>query len=346
MMPEATSGDYRARNSVITPGRFQSPLRISPKLPSLCLIGLFEFTRIFSGPRNADETFQRLIDYALCGLPFVYAYIDDLLVASQNAEKHKEHLALVLNRLGKYDVVINPQSVFFGVPPLEFLGHHVDSEGLLTLPSEVETIRDFPTPTSNPQLQRFLSMVNFYHRFLPNCANLMLPLTSMMSGRKGPPELIGYALNVFKRIKVSLADAALLRHPAPKTPLSLMSHTSTVAVGAILQQHLTDSTRRLAFFPRTLSPAQTRDSTFGRALIPIYLTVEHFEYFLEGRDFTIFADHKPLAFAVRAHPDRNNPRGVAHLVGIPQLTTKIRQNDETKIEVAVMLSRHFICCSA
>ncbi|BHF59593.1 hypothetical protein SprV_0100255300 [Sparganum proliferum] len=253
-----------------------------PKTAVTTSFGLFEFIRMPFGLRNVAQTFQRFIGRVLRGLPFVYAYIDDLLVACRNAEEHKEHLALVFDRLDQFGVVINPSKCVLGVPSLDFLGHHVDAQGLRPLSSKVEAIRDFPPPTSKRQLQRFLGMVNFYRRFLPNCADLMLPLTNLLSGHKGPLELRGHALTAFERIKTSLADAILLTHPAPEAPLSLMVDASTVAVGAVLQQHINDSTRPLAFFSKKLSPAETRYSTFGRELLAIYLAVKHFRHFLEG----------------------------------------------------------------
>ncbi|BHF65361.1 hypothetical protein SprV_0200837100 [Sparganum proliferum] len=302
MVPKATSddwrpcGDYRALNNATIPDRYPIPVAPEdvPKTAVTTPFGLFEFIRMPFGLRNAAQTFQRFIDRVLRGLPFVYAYIDDLLVASRNAEEHKEHLALVFDRLDQFGVVINPSKCVLGVPSLDFLGHHVDAQGLRPLSSKVEAIRDFPPPTSKRQLQRFLGMVNFYRRFLPNCADLMLPLTNLLSGPKGPLELRGHALTAFERIKTSLADATLLAHPAPEAPLSLMVDASTVAVGAVLQQHINDSTRPLAFFSKKLSPAETRYSTFGRELLAIYLAVKHFRHYLEDRDFTIFTDHKPL----------------------------------------------------
>nr|VZI48499.1 unnamed protein product [Spirometra erinaceieuropaei] len=280
-----------------------------PKTAVTTPFGLFEFVRMPFGFRNAAQTFQRFIDRVLRGLPFVYAYIDDLLMASRNAEEHKEHLALMFDRLDQFGVVINPSKCVLGVPSLDFLGHHVDAQGLRPLSSTVEAIRDFPPPTSKRQLQRFLGMVNFYRRFLPNCADLMLQLTNLLSGPKGPLELRGHALTAFERLKTALADATLLTHPAPEAPLSLMVDDSTVAVGAVLQQHINNSTRPSAFFSKKLSPAETRYSTFGRELLAIYLDVKHFRHFLEGRDFTIFTDHNPLTFAIRSHSDKYNPEG-------------------------------------
>ncbi|BHF68109.1 hypothetical protein SprV_0301113900 [Sparganum proliferum] len=241
-----------------------------PKTAVTTPFGLFEFIIMSFGLRNAAQAFQRFIDHVLRGLPFVYAYIDDFLVASRNEEERKEHLALVFDRLDKFGVVVHPSKCVLGVPSLEFLRHQVDSECLRPLPSKVEPVRNFPPPTSKRQLQRFLGMVNFYRRLLSNCADLMLPLTNMLSGPKGPLELTGDALTAFERIKNSLADATFLTHPAPEAQLSLMVDTSTVAVGAVLQQHLAGSTRPLAFFSK--KPNQLRHATVPLAVNYLPLT--------------------------------------------------------------------------
>ncbi|BHF65886.1 hypothetical protein SprV_0200890000 [Sparganum proliferum] len=118
-----------------------------------------------------------------------------------------------------------------------------------------------------------------------------------------------------------------------------LADDSTLSVGAVLQQHLAGSNRPLAFFSKKRLPAKTRYSTFGRELLGIYLAVKHFRHFLEGQDFTVFTDHKPMTFALRPHSDKYNPREIAHLDYISQFTTHIRHIDGTKNKVADMLSR-------
>ena len=48
---------------------------------------LFEFMCMPFGLRNAAQTFQRFIDEVIQGLPFVYAYIDDLLITSETIKE-------------------------------------------------------------------------------------------------------------------------------------------------------------------------------------------------------------------------------------------------------------------
>nr|VZI27515.1 unnamed protein product [Spirometra erinaceieuropaei] len=62
------------------------------------------------GLRNATQTFQRFIDQVLRGLDFVYAYIDDLLVASSDAAEHEIHL----RQLDSYGVIINAAKCILG----------------------------------------------------------------------------------------------------------------------------------------------------------------------------------------------------------------------------------------
>jgi hypothetical protein len=48
--------------------------------------GLYEFTRMNFGLRNAPATFQRFINKVLGDLDFIFAYIDDVLVFSESKE--------------------------------------------------------------------------------------------------------------------------------------------------------------------------------------------------------------------------------------------------------------------
>ncbi|GFX16685.1 retrovirus-related Pol polyprotein from transposon 297 [Trichonephila clavipes] len=64
--------------------------------------GLYESTRMQFGLCNAASTFQHFVDEVLRGLNFVYAFIDEILVASSSEAEHIKHLRLLFQRLDQY----------------------------------------------------------------------------------------------------------------------------------------------------------------------------------------------------------------------------------------------------
>ena len=166
------------------------------------------------------------------------------------------------------------------------------------------------------------------------------PLTDLLRGAKRKFEFPESARNAFAALKKAIADVSQLGHPDPNVPLTLHTDASNTAIGAVLQQIRTDrQPRPLAFFSKRLQPAEARYSTFGRELLAIYAAIRHLRHVLEGRQFTVFTDHKPLVYALRASADRYSPREIRHLDYISQFTTDIRHVPGEANTVADVLSR-------
>ena len=184
-----------------------------PKTVITTRFGMFEFVRVPFGLRNAAQTFQRFINKVLRDLPFVCAYIDDVLTASKNMQELIDHVRQVFERLKQYGVVLNPLKCTFGQSEVIFLGHHISERGISPSLETVKSIRDFPIPVTMRQIRQFLGLVNFYRRFLPHCVQVLLPLTGMLTNVKNCDiALSDNAVTAFNKVKAMLEDTTKLSH--------------------------------------------------------------------------------------------------------------------------------------
>ena len=104
----------------------------------------------------------------------------------------------------------------FGVPSLDFLGHHVDASGIRPLE---RAIRNFPQPTSQRKLREFVGLVKFYRRFIPHYATLLQPLNLLLF-KPTPKPSHGRFISF---IKDALVDATLVVHPVIMTGAPIVS---------------------------------------------------------------------------------------------------------------------------
>jgi RNase H-like domain found in reverse transcriptase/Reverse transcriptase (RNA-dependent DNA polymerase) len=299
--------------------------------------GTFEYLRMPFGLRNAGQTFQRLMDSVLAGLPYCFVYMDDMLVASTSPEQHVAHLREVLSRLQQQGLVLNIEKCSFGQKQLDYLGHHISESGIRPMAARVEAITKFPRP--------FLGMANFYRRFIPAAAQVLKPLTDAVKGGQASsvdwtPEMAA----AFQLVKDRLCGTVELAHPEADAEIFLSVDASGTHVGAVLQQRARGTVARpLAFFSSKLEPAQTRYSAFDRELLAVYLAIWHFRWLLEGRTFYVLTDHKPLTFALHRVTDAWSARQQRQLAYIAEYTSDLRHVPGSSNVVADALLRPCIC---
>ncbi|GBN37309.1 Retrovirus-related Pol polyprotein from transposon opus [Araneus ventricosus] len=228
--------------------------------------GLFESTRMQFGLCNASATFQRFIDEVTRGLPGVYAFVDDVLIASKNHEDHYQHLKTLFSRLDEYGLCINVSKCIFGTSTIDFLGFNLSENGIKPLPDKVKCILDFPKPDTLTQLRRFLGMFNFYRCFIPKATHILAPIVQFLEGHTNKKKSHSSVRKSFEHLKWNenaeqaflaaknaIAEATLLRHPIPGAQLSLWVDASDVAIGGTLSQLSQGKWEPIAFFSMKLN---------------------------------------------------------------------------------------------
>ncbi|CAG4987669.1 unnamed protein product [Parnassius apollo] len=364
-------GDYRRLNSITTPDRYPIPRvrdfthQLSDKtifstidlnrayqvrdedIEKTAIItpmGFFEFPRMIPGLKNGGQTFQRFIHEVLHGLDFVFAFIDDLLVASPDKETHETHLRTVLQRLEDNGITINPSKCIFGQQEVQFLGFTVSKEGKKPPAEKVRAIIDYAKPKTIEELRRFLGMINFYREHIPKAAEIQAPLHAYLHNTKKKDktsiEWNDEATKAFEACKIAIQNAALLAHPSHEATLAIFSDASDLSAGAVLQQYSNGKWQPLGYFSKKFSDTQRNYSTFDRELLAIYMAIKHFRKTFEGRNLIVFTDHKPLTYVLPKKPSLSEtPRRARQLIFISEFTTDIRHISGKDNVVADALSR-------
>ena len=278
--------------------------------------------------------------FVICSL---FTYLDDILVASSSVEEHCIHLRQLCERLAEYGLVVNPQKCVLGQSSLDFLGHRVTSDGIHPFQDRVQAIIDYPQPRTAKSLKEYLGLLNFYRRFVPHAAAILLPLYELDSLKDTEFCAAWTSLHGkhFQQSKDALAAATCLAHPSPTAETCINTDASDTAVGAVLQQHnfIAGVWTPICFFSRKLHSAETKYSAFDKGLLAMYLAVKKFRHFIEGRQFTLFTDHKPLTFAFSSASDKWSPRQQRHLAFVSEFTTNVRHVPGVDNVVADALSR-------
>ena len=144
--------------------------------------GTFVSEVMQQGDTNAPSTFQRLMTTIFREFigRFVHVYLDDIFVFSDTIEDHEKHLKLVFNELRKAQLFLSKSKCDLYSKDLDCLGHRIDDRGLHADTDKMSRIRNWRTPQSYNEVQRFLGLVNYLAHFMPDISAYTSPLSEMV----------------------------------------------------------------------------------------------------------------------------------------------------------------------
>lgn len=262
--------------------------------------GHFEFLRMPMGLKNSPSTFQRVMDNVLRDLQNVIClvYLDDIIVFSVSLQEHMVNLERVFKRLRESNFKIQMDKSEFLKLETSYLGHVISKDGIKPNPDKIAAIQKFPIPKTATEIKRFLGLLGYYRKFIPDFARIIKPMTQCLKkGSKitfNDPKYI----DCFEKCKSLLTNDPILQYPDFSKDFVLTTDASNFAIGAVLSQGPIGHDKPIAYASRTLNSTEINYSVIEKELLAMVWATKYFRPYLFGRKFKIVTDHKPLQWVM------------------------------------------------
>ena len=157
-------------------------------------------------------------------------------------------------------------------------------------PEKTDAITKMKSPTSVPELRRFLGMANQLGKFSSNLAELTKPLRELLS-KESTWVWNDAKEQAFSKVKEELTKPTVLSLYNPLAPTKIAADASSYRLGAVLLQKNDNNWETVSYASRSMSETECRYAQIEKEALA---TTWACEKFVLGMHFTIETDHKPL----------------------------------------------------
>ncbi|GBG77215.1 hypothetical protein CBR_g23542, partial [Chara braunii] len=154
-------------------------------------------------------------------------------------------------------------------------------------------VRDWPTPRTLTELRLFLSLANYYRKFVRNFSTIAAPLRRLLK-KEAIWQWDKDCMSALKKLKRALIEYPVLKVPDPSLPFVVTTDASQYGMGVVLQQDNENGYRPIESMPSRMPSEKVATSTYERELYALRQALEHSKHYLLGRNFKVYSDHETL----------------------------------------------------
>ncbi|MBW0491714.1 hypothetical protein O181_031429 [Austropuccinia psidii MF-1] len=189
----------------------------------ICNMGIYEYTRMPFGIKNAPAHFQEIMDTIFLEdilEGWMVVYIDDIINYSETWEEHVQYLHRVLSKCKPINMKMSLKKCNFGQKELLDLGHKVSCISLAIEKNKVAAVLQNPVPRKIKDMQSFVGFDSYYRNHIKNFANITSILYKLFS-KDVAFEITKDRRDAYERIKHELTNATVLIFPDFELPFKL-----------------------------------------------------------------------------------------------------------------------------
>ena len=196
--------------------------------------GKYEFNAVLFGLAQAPASFQQLISIVLQDCSnFAMAYLDDIIIFSQNEQEHLKHIEIIFKKLKKAGLKLKESKCDFFKKEIHYLGHLISVNGIQPLPKKLDSICNMPKPRSPKEIKQFLGLTGYYRKFVLQFSDMARPLTKLLAH---DCEFVwtNQCDISFQMLKDMLCSAPMLKYPDTSKPHMLYTNASKYGRAGVL----------------------------------------------------------------------------------------------------------------
>lgn len=209
------------------------------------------------GISSAPELFQMKMCEIVQDLVGVEILADDILIFGKGqtmkdaVADHNRNLRKLLQRLRENNCKLNKNKLNLCRSQVKFFGHILTSEGLVADESKVIAIQKMPPPNDKTDLLRFLGMITYLGRFIPNLSSESAILRKLTHD-KSVWSWSDKEQKEFEKLKLIVGDVTTLKYYEIGKQLTIECDSSSVGLGVAVYQE----GKIVAYASRSLTSAE------------------------------------------------------------------------------------------
>ena len=251
--------------------------------------GRYRFLRAPFGISAIPEIFQARMSSLFENMDGVDIVMDDILVWGTSEVEHDARLKKVMEVIRCANLRLNKDKLKFKCSEVSYLGHILCQDGLKVDPGKVKAVVDMPKPVDVPSLQRFLGMVTYCAKFVPDLSTKTAGMRKLLEKGRVWSWDQDSELSYNETVG-ALSNAPVLAFYDASKPLVLSVDSSSTGLGAALLQ----DGYPVAYASRALTDCETRWAQIEKECLAILYGVKRFNDYVCHRPFVCESDHKPL----------------------------------------------------
>ncbi|GJX76236.1 reverse transcriptase domain-containing protein [Tanacetum coccineum] len=256
--------------------------------------GIFCYSKMPFGLKNAGATYQRLVDRAFqkhigCNLE---VYVDDLVIKSQTEEEIIRDIAETFKTLRQTNMKLNPKKCTFGMQEGMFLGYKVNADGLKVCPDKADAVLSLSSLGCLKDVQKLNGKLASLNRFLSKSAEKSLSFfkTLKKCTKKSDFQWSQEVEVSFIQMKKLIANIPMLTAPKKREELIMYLAAAKEAISAVLMTEREDKQMPVYFVSRALRGPEINYTPMEKLVLALLNASRRLKRYFQAHTIIVITD--------------------------------------------------------